>query len=85
MEKNAYALHNITPIEGASIFFTSFKSQWLLERGVELATDFRFEKIPRNRFRYSAEESAHSEAFPGLRKSQFRSSERNGITRKKFF
>jgi hypothetical protein len=49
MEQNAYALHNITPIEGASIFFTSFKSQWLLERGVGLATQFCFEQIPRNR------------------------------------
>jgi hypothetical protein len=31
----------------------------------------------RNGFRYSSEESDHSEAFRGLRKSQFRSSERN--------
>jgi hypothetical protein len=32
----------------------------------------------RNDFRYSAEESIHSEAFRVPRKSQFRSSERNG-------
>ncbi len=47
---------------------------------VGLATEFRSEKIPRNEFRYSAEESGHSEAFRGSRKSQFQSSERNGVT-----
>ncbi len=36
-----------------------------------------------NSFRYSAEESTHSEAFRGLRKSQFRSFEGNGMTWKK--
>jgi len=35
----------------------------------------------RNDFRYSAEESIHSEAFRVPRKSQFRSSERNGMER----
>ncbi len=48
-----------------------------------LATEFRSEKTAeytQNGFRYSAEESAHSEAFRGLRKSQLWSSERNGIT-----
>ncbi len=47
-----------------------------------LGTEFRPEKIPRNRlgtgFCYSAEESTHSEAFRVPRKSHFRSSERNG-------
>jgi hypothetical protein len=36
-------------------------------------------KLTRNGFRYSAEEGAHSEAFRVPRKSQFRSSERNGM------
>jgi hypothetical protein len=39
-----------------------------------LATEFRSEKTAeytQNGFRYSAEESAHSEAFRDLRKSQF--------------
>ncbi len=48
-----------------------------------LATEFRSEKTAeytQNGFRYSTEESAHYEAFRGLRKSQFWSSERNGIT-----
>jgi hypothetical protein len=45
-----------------------------------LGTEFRSEKISRrNGFRYSAEESTHSEAFRVPRKSQFRSSERNGM------
>ncbi len=38
----------------------------------------------RNGFRYSAEESAHSEAFRVLRKSQFRSSEGNRTKKIKF-
>ncbi len=37
----------------------------------------------RNGFRYSAEKSTHSKAFRVPRKSQFRSSERNGIPWKK--
>ena len=48
-----------------------------------LATEFRSEKTAeytQNGFRYSAEESAHSEAFRGLRKIQFRRSEQDGIT-----
>ncbi len=49
-----------------------------------MGTEFRSEKIPcnrlgsRNGFRYSAEESAHSETFRVPRKSQSRSLERNG-------
>ncbi len=42
---------------------------------IGLATEFRSEKIPRNRHG-TAEENAHSVAFRGLRKSLFRSSER---------
>jgi hypothetical protein len=41
--------------------------------------EFRSENIPRNRLgMVSAEESVHFEAFRVPRKSQFRSSERNG-------
>ncbi len=39
----------------------------------------------RNGFHYSAEESGHFEAFRGLRKSQFRSSEWNGMAWKNWF
>ncbi len=50
------------------------------EDSVPSGTEFRSEKIPRNRlgngFRYSAEESNHSEAFRVPRKSRFRRSER---------
>jgi hypothetical protein len=47
-----------------------------------LATEFRSEKISQNRIGMasSTEESAHSEAFRGLLKSQFRGSERKKMT-----
>jgi hypothetical protein len=56
-------------------------------RGLGLVTEFCSKKIPRNKtrngFRYSEEESAHSEGFRGLWKSQFRGSEQKKIAWKK--
>ncbi len=47
--------------------------------GTELRSEKNSAEWTRKGFCYSAEESAHSEAFRVPRKSQFRSSERNGM------
>ncbi len=56
-------------------------------RKLGLTKEFRskkkFHRKDSEQFLYSAEESAHSEAFRGPRKIQFRSSERNGSMLKK--
>jgi hypothetical protein len=61
------------------MFLLTLLPKWKLG----LRMEFRSENIPRNLtwngFRYSAEESAHSEAFRVPWKNQFRSSERNGM------
>ncbi len=54
-----------------------------LQAGSTLATEFCSAEETRNSFFYSVEESAHSEAFRGLGKSLFRSSDQKGHGRKK--
>jgi len=74
-----------TPIIASSIW-SWYPCLWLADRvGNRILFRKKSSEYTRNSFRYSPEDSAHSEAFWDLRKRLFRSSERKEIAWKNLF